>query len=158
MNVAASNSASGHAFLRSVFKTTPCSPVVFGSDLPCCSLSGARIRSEPEHLEDTRRGRSCGTEYGVLPERGWGSARFEPPLRPRACAQQAHEQAEEARHHGEIIRARRVARRMLVRVAHRPSCGVVPRWVPRTIDALGGVADQVQGSEDPVAEEQSPYE
>jgi hypothetical protein len=39
---------------------------------------------------------------------------------------------------------------------------VVPRWVPRrvprTIDALRGVADQVQGSEDPVAEEQSPYD
>jgi len=49
-----------------------------------------------------------------------------------------------------------------VRVAHRPGCGVVPglvpRRVPRTIDALGRGADQVQGSEDPVAEEQCPYE
>ena len=77
---------------------------------------------------------------------------------PRAFAQQAHEQAEEARHHGEIIRARRVAHRMLVRVAHRRGRGVVPRRLPRTIDALGRGAYQVQGSEDPVAEEQCPYE
>jgi hypothetical protein len=42
VKVAASNSASGHAFLRSVFKTTPCSPVVFGSDLLRSGLSGTR--------------------------------------------------------------------------------------------------------------------
>ena len=47
---------------------------------------------------------------------------------------------------------------MLVRFAHRPVCGVVPGWVPRAIDALGRGADQVQRSEDPVAEEQCPYE
>src|SRR5215213_9049604 len=136
MKLAASTSASGHAFLRSVFNTTPCSPVVLGSDLPCPGLSGASIRSEPEHLEDASRGRSCGTVYGGRPKRACGSARSEPRLSPRACAQQA----QEARHNGEIIRAcrvaRRVARRGLVRVAHRPGCGVVPRWVPRTIDAL----------------------
>src|SRR5918993_3175421 len=107
--------------------------VVFGSDLPCFGLAEARIRSEPEHLEDARRGRSCGAEYGGRPQSGWDSARTEPSLLPRAFAQQAHEQAEEARHHGEIIRARRVAHRMLVRVAHRRGRGVVPR----TIDALG---------------------
>src|SRR5215212_1814176 len=156
MKLAASTSASGHAFLRSVFNTTPCSPVVLGSDLPCPGLSGANTRSEPEHLEDASRGRSCGTVYGGRPKRACGSARSEPRLSPHACAQQAHEQAEEARHHGEIIRACRVARRVarggLVRVAHRPGCGVVPSWAPRTIDALGGEADQVQGAEDPVAE------
>src|SRR5215213_9920772 len=144
MKLAASTSASGHAFQRSVFNTTPCSPEVLGSDLPCPGLSGASIRSEPEHLEDASRGRSCGTVYGGRPKRACGTARSEPRLRPRACAQQAHEQAEETRHHGEIIRTCRVARRGLVRVAHRPGCGVVPRWVPRTIDALGGVADQMQ--------------
>ena len=51
---------------------------------------------------------------------------------------------------------------MVVRVAHRRGCGVVLRWVPRrvprTIDALGRGAAQVQGSEDPVAEGQCPYE
>jgi hypothetical protein len=46
---------------------------------------------------------------------------------------------------------------MLVRVAHRHGRGVVPGRVPRTIDALGRGADQVQGSEDPVAEKQCPY-
>jgi hypothetical protein len=47
---------------------------------------------------------------------------------------------------------------MLVRVAHRSGCGVVPGRVPRTIDALGRGADQMEGSEDPVAEEQRPHE
>jgi len=47
---------------------------------------------------------------------------------------------------------------MLVRVAHRPGRGVVPSGIPCAIDALGRGADQVQGSEDPVAEEEHPYE
>ena len=51
-----------------------------------------------------------------------------------------------------------MAHRMVVRVAHRRGCGVVPGWECCTIDALRRSADQVQGSEDPVAEEQRPYE
>jgi hypothetical protein len=51
-----------------------------------------------------------------------------------------------------------VAHRVPVRVAHRRGCGVVPSRVPSTINALGRGTDQVQGSEDPVAEEQCPYE
>jgi hypothetical protein len=55
---------------------------------------------------------------------------------------------------------------MLIRVALRPGPGVVPgrvprrvaRRVPRTIDALGRGADQVQGSENAVAEKKRPYE
>src|SRR3954451_3199116 len=145
MNVVANNSASGNARFRSVFKMTSC-PYGVRLRSPCFGLAEARIRSEPEHLEDARRGRSYGAEHGGRPQSGWGSARTEPRLRPRACAQQAHEQAEEARHHGEIIRARRVAHRILVRVAPRPGYGVVPGRVPCTIDALGRGADEVQGS------------
>jgi hypothetical protein len=42
--------------------------------------------------------------------------------------------------------------RVLVRAIHR--AGLVLRWVLRVIGALRRVADQVQGAEDPVAEEQ----
>ena len=47
-------------------------------------------------------------------------------------------------------------RRVLVGAAHHP--GVVLRCVLRVAGALRRVADQVQGPEDPVAEEQRPHE
>jgi hypothetical protein len=43
-------------------------------------------------------------------------------------------------------------RRVLVRATHRT--GLVLRWVLRVVGAPRRVADQVQGAEDPVAEEQ----
>jgi hypothetical protein len=43
--------------------------------------------------------------------------------------------------------------RVLVRATHRT--GLVLRWVLGVVGALRRVADQVQGAEDPVAEEQS---
>jgi hypothetical protein len=46
---------------------------------------------------------------------------------------------------------------LLVR-ASRSIRGVMLRCLPRATSALRRVADQVQGPEDPVAEEQRPYE
>jgi hypothetical protein len=50
-----------------------------------------------------------------------------------------------------------MARRVLVRIARRPDCGVVLRRVPHITAPRRG-AEQVQESEDPVAEEQCSYE
>jgi hypothetical protein len=51
-----------------------------------------------------------------------------------------------------------MAGRVLVRVARRPDCGVVLRRVPHTITAPRRGAEQVQGSENPVAEQLCSYE
>jgi hypothetical protein len=51
-----------------------------------------------------------------------------------------------------------MARRVLVRVAYHPYRRVMLRGVCHAITALRRDADQVQGSEDPVAEEQCSYE
>jgi hypothetical protein len=77
------------------------------------------------------------------------------PQRP-ALGEQPQEQAEETGEHGEVPGARPMIRRVLVGAAHHP--GVVLRCVLRVAGALRRVADQVQGPEDPVAEEQRPYE
>ena len=80
---------SGHAFVRSVFKTTP---YFVGVRLrsPCSGVTGAKSLSEPEHLEDEGRGGSCGTEYGGYPAKDRGSKACRARLRQRrAFAQQA---------------------------------------------------------------------
>jgi hypothetical protein len=48
--------------------------------------------------------------------------------------------------------------RVLVRVTHRAGRGLMLRCVLRVAGALRRVADQVQGAEDTVAEEQRPHE
>ena len=48
--------------------------------------------------------------------------------------------------------------RMLVHGTLRPGHVLVLRCVLRAVSALRRVADQVQGPEDPVAQEQRPYE
>ena len=75
-----------------------------------------------------------------------------PDLRPYNFGQQAHDQAKKTNDHSEILGARRMASLVLVRVARRPERGVVLRCVPHAITALRRGADQVQGSEHPVAE------
>jgi hypothetical protein len=47
-----------------------------------------------------------------------------------------------------------VIRGVLVRAAHRAGLGLVLRCVLRVTDARWRVADQVQGPEDPVAQQQ----
>jgi hypothetical protein len=51
-----------------------------------------------------------------------------------------------------------MARRMLVHGTLGPGCVLVLRCVLRAVSALRRAADQVQGPEGPVAEEQRPYE
>ena len=51
-----------------------------------------------------------------------------------------------------------MVRGVLVRVAHCTGRGLVLRWVPRITGALRRVADEVQGPEDTVAEEQRAYQ
>ena len=80
--------------------------------------------------------------------------RLESDPQRRALGEQPQEQAEDTDEHGEVSGARPVARGMLVRVTHRPSCGLVLHCVLCVAGALRRVAEQVQGSEDPVAEEQ----
>jgi hypothetical protein len=72
----------------------------------------------------------------------------------RALGEQRQEQAEEADEYGEVRAACSVVRGVLVRVTHRADCGVVLYCMLRVAGALWRVAEQVQGSEDPVAEEQ----
>ena len=73
----------------------------------------------------------------------------------RALGEQPQEQAEEADdERGEVPGARPVIRGVLVRVTHRAGRSLVLRCVLRVGDALRRVADQVQGPEDPVAQQQ----
>ena len=73
----------------------------------------------------------------------------------RAFGEQPQEQAEEADdEHGEVPGARPVIRGVLVRLTHRVGRGWVLHLVLRVAGALRRVADQVQGTEDPMAEEQ----
>ena len=73
----------------------------------------------------------------------------------RALGDQPQEQAEETYdENGEVPGAGPVARGMLVRITHRDGRGLlVLRCVLRVADAHRRVAEQMQGPEDPVAEE-----
>jgi hypothetical protein len=73
----------------------------------------------------------------------------------RALGDQPQEQAEETYdENGEVPGAGPVARGMLVRITHRDGRGLlVLRCVLRVADAQRRVAEQMQGPEDPVAEE-----
>ena len=85
--------------------------------------------------------------------------RVESDPHQRTLGEGPQEQAEEAEEHGEVPGAGSMTgpmiRRVFVGVAHRP--GLVLRRVLGVAGALRWVADQVQGPEDPVAEEQRPH-
>jgi hypothetical protein len=80
------------------------------------------------------------------------------PLRS-ALGEQPQQQAEEVDdEHGKVPGARPVIRGVLVCAAHRAGLGLVLRLVLLVADAFWRVADQVQGTEDPVAQEQRAHE
>jgi hypothetical protein len=82
--------------------------------------------------------------------------RVESNAQRRALGEHPQEQAEETGEHGEVPSADPmtdpVIRRVPTRVTHRT--GVVLRCVLSATDALRRVAEQVQGPEDSVTEEQ----
>ena len=92
---------------------------------------------------------------GGHPAKDHGPTRAECDPHRRALGDQPQEQAKEADdEHGKVPGARPMIRRVLVRVTHRAGRGWVLRLVLRVADALRRVADQVQGPEDPMAQEQ----
>jgi hypothetical protein len=115
---------------------------------------GAKCLSEPEYLKNEWCGGRWGTHYCGHPANGRGQTRVESNPQRRALEEQSQEQAEDTGgKDSEIPRACVVARGVLVRLT-RPSRGLVLRCMLRGGSALWRVAEQVQGSEDPVAEEQ----
>jgi hypothetical protein len=78
----------------------------------------------------------------------------EPSPQRGTLGKQPQEQAEQADDHGEVLGARRMTCGVLVRVTCRPGRGLVLRCVLRVAGALGEVADEVQGPEGPVAQQQ----
>jgi hypothetical protein len=77
----------------------------------------------------------------------------------RALGEQLQQQAEEADdEHGKVPGTRPVIRGVLVCAAHRAGLGLMLRLVLLFADAFWRVADQVQGTEEPVAQKQRAHE
>jgi hypothetical protein len=122
-------------------------------------VSGEKNLSEPEHLKSEWCGGRWRMGYGGHQTKDRGQSCIEcDPQRP-ALGEQPQKQPEKADgEHGEVPGAGLMTGPMirggLMRAAHRTGRGLVLRCVLSVAGALRRVADQVQGPEDPVAEEQ----
>ena len=101
-------------------------------------------------------------EYGGHPAKDHRPRRVESDPHRRALREQPQEQAEETDEHSKVPGAGSMTgpmtRGLLGRITHRTGRAMVLRWVLCVVGAVWRVADQVQGSEDPVAEKQRPHE
>ncbi len=126
-----------------------------GLSIPCSSVTGSKNSSEPEYLEDGRGGSSCGSEDGGSLPKNWRPTRDELNPPRGTLGEQAQEQADEAGNHGEVLGTSSMTRRVLMCTSRRSGRGGrMLRRVPCAISALRRIADQVQGPEGTVAEEQ----